>query len=113
MKSKPSAIAVFFLLGYCNSLHGFELPKIVLHKLAQQIQMEDEGNVPAHIGIPLRGKFKARSSVIVEIICYTVAKTHSGLNLGLWVTRLIDVLKTLGMTSGWLFQDEKGAPRKM
>ena len=106
-------IAVFFLLGYCNSLRGFELPKIVLHKLVRQIQMEDEGNVPAHIGVPLRGKFKARSSIIVEIICYTVAKTHSGLNPGLWVTRLIDVLKTLGITSGWLFQDEKQAARKM
>jgi hypothetical protein len=62
-------IAVFFLLGCCNSLHGFELPKIVLHKLVWQMQMEDEGNIPAHIGVPLRGKFKARSSIIVEIIC--------------------------------------------
>ncbi len=39
----------FFLLGCCNSLHGFQLPKIVLHKLVwQMLQMEDEGNIPAH-----------------------------------------------------------------
>jgi hypothetical protein len=107
-------IAVFFLLGCRNSLHGFQLPKIVLHKLVwQMLQMEDEGNIPAHIGVPLRGKLKARSSIIVEIICYTVAKTHSGLNPGFWVSRLVDVLKTLGITSGWLFKDKKQAPRKM
>jgi hypothetical protein len=35
------------------------------------------------------------------------------LNPGLWVSRLVNVLKMLGITSGWLFQDKKHAPRKM
>jgi hypothetical protein len=65
-KSKQFARLQFFLLGCCNSLHGFELKKIVLHKLVWQMQMEDDGNIPAHITIPFRGKFKAKSSIIVE-----------------------------------------------
>ncbi len=60
------------------------------------MQMEEEGNIPAHIGVALRGKFKARSSIIVEIICYTVAKTHSSLNPGLWVSRLVLLWTPLG-----------------
>jgi len=46
-------IAVFFEVGYCGSLCGFEMPKIVLTKLKNQMQLEPTPQVPAHIGIPL------------------------------------------------------------
>jgi hypothetical protein len=70
-------------------LHGFQLPKIVLHKLVwQMLQMEDEGNIPAHIGVPLRGKFKARSSIIVEIICYMLHSFQDSLQ---FESRTLDI----------------------
>ena len=43
----------FFLAGYCGSLRGFEVPKIVLTELKNQVQLEPTNHVPAHVGLPL------------------------------------------------------------
>ena len=106
-------IAVFFLLSFCCSMRGFELPKIVLHTLRIKCQFEDTVNTPAHLSIPLRGRFKARSQEISNLLLYSVTETNSGILPGLWVKRLIDCLEDLGIESGWLFQKENGDPRKM
>jgi hypothetical protein len=106
-------IAVFVLLGYCGSLRGFELPKIVLHEIRRMVLLEEEHGVPAHVGIPMRGKFKQRSNEIVNILCYCVAVTASGLKPALWVDRLVKTLEELEITSGWLFQRDKQRQMKM
>jgi hypothetical protein len=101
-------IAVFYLLSYCASLRGFKVPKIVLHYLRGKVQLEECNGVPAHVAIPMRGAFKARTSQVVNLICYCAARMASGLEPSLWVTRLIGVLDKLGIRSGWLFQDKSG-----
>jgi hypothetical protein len=86
---------------------------VVLTELRTKIQLEDKDDVPAHVAVPLRGRFKARSNNIVNIFVHTAAKTASGLTPGLWIRRLVDVLEAVGITRGWLFQDDNGRRRRM
>lgn len=75
-------IAVFFLLSFYASLRGFELPKIVLAKLVRQMQLEDQDNILAHLGIPLHGKFKSCSSYVVELISTSLPQHIRAWSLG-------------------------------
>lgn len=110
---KTCEIAVFFLLSFCCSMRGFELPKVVLHTLRLKCQFHDTTDTPAHLTVPLRGRFKARSQEISDLILYSVTETDSWLLPGLWVERLLDCLESLGITSGWLYQKSNGDPRTM
>ena len=106
--------ACWYLLSYCASLRGFEVPKIVLSELRGQIQ-QDQGadGSPPHIGVPLRGRFKARGNAIQKLLVFVSFETASGLKPGRWITRLVDTLQRMGVVGGWLFQNESGDPRKM
>jgi hypothetical protein len=42
------------------------------------------------------------------VLVLIIPETASGLKPGLWIKRLVDVLKELGMECSWLFQDEDG-----
>jgi len=112
-KQAVAEIGVFFILGYCTSLRGFEMPKIVLTNLRSMIQLLDDDDSSAHVAVPLRGRFKARSSQIVDLLVYAAATTHSGLKPALWTLRLVDVLEECGVTRGWLFQESDGRQRRL
>jgi len=105
--------AVFFILSFCASLRGFEVPKIVLHELRRMIQLDEVNGVPPHLGIPMRGRFKQRVQETGSILCYSVATTASGLKPGLWVDRLLRCMAELGITAGWLFQKANREPKRM
>ena len=106
-------IGAFFLTACCASLRGFELPKIVLSELRNQIVLESRHGETPHVGIPLRGRFKARSNAIERLLVFTAAVTASGLKPGIWLDRLVRTLENLGITNGWLFQDDKGIQRPL
>ncbi len=107
-KERIAEIGTFFLVGYCGNMQGFEVPKIVLTELKHQMQLEPVRKVMVHIGLPLRGCFKARVSVKAKVLILIVMETASGLKPGVWVAWLIDILKDLGIKNGWLFQDKEG-----
>jgi len=44
---------------------------------------------------------------------FTAAVTASGLKPGIWLDRLVRTLEKLGVTNGWLFQDDKGIQRPL
>ena len=106
--------ACWYLLSYCASLRGFEVPKIVLTELRGQIHSQKGAdNSPPHIGLPLRGRFKARSNAIQKLLVFVAYETQSGLKPGRWVSRLVNVLQDQGIRTGWLFQHVNGEPKKM
>ncbi len=108
--------AVFMIVGYVASLRGFELPKTVLTDLRRQVFLTADPalpDMPPHIGWPLRGRFKARSRAIQELLVFVAAETASGLKPGLWTSRLLSVLDQLDVRHGWLFQDQHGNARRM
>jgi len=62
----------------------------------------------AHVGVPLSGCFKARGNAKVKLLIMIAAVMASGLKPVLWLSRLVDVLSDMGITSGWLFQNDLG-----
>jgi hypothetical protein len=108
--------AAFFLFLYCGSLRGFEGPKVMLRELRAQIV---EPNTPAaarltpHVGLPLSGRFKARSQEQQTILIPIAYRTASGLEPGIWARRLVSSLQGFGVTRGWAFQTEAGEQRAM
>lgn len=49
-KRRVGEIGTFFLAGYCGSMRGFEVPKIVLTELKSQMQLEPVRRVPPTLG---------------------------------------------------------------
>jgi hypothetical protein len=108
--------ACFFLFLYCGSLRGFEGPKIGLADLRRQIVApgsERAQQHTPHVGLPLTGRFKARSQEQQSILIPVAYETASGLQPGLWAERLILALERVGVTTGWPFQDSDGGQRRM
>ena len=108
--------AVFFIVGFCGSMRGFELPKTVLTDLRNQIHLDPDPDQPdliPHLGWPLRGRFKARSRAVQQLLIFIAAVTASGLEPGTWAQRLVDTLAELGIERGWLFQDGDGNQKHM
>lgn len=99
--------ACFFALTYAAGLRSFEVPMIVLTSLINQFEPA-QGNTPACVGIPMCGRFKSRGPGKWNVIVFTVQTTGSGVELGLWLRRLILALRRVGISAGWLFQDEEG-----
>ena len=107
--------ACFFLIGYCGSMWGFELPKALLTNLRHSIHLEEgpHGHQP-HAGIIFLGRFKARSNAEKKILVFLAAVvSSSGLQSGLWIDQLLNVLDECGILSGWLFQSAHSEHRPM
>lgn len=106
----------YFLFLYCGSLRGFEGPKVKLSDLRRQVASPGSPQAAihgAHIGLPLTGRFKARSQHTQDILIPIAYETKSGLQPGLWAERLIYVLEEENITTGWAFQDAGREQRKM
>jgi hypothetical protein len=102
------------LIGYCESMRGFKLPKALLTNLRHSLHegTGSHGHRP-HAGIFFLGHFKARSNVEKKILVYLSAITDSGLRPVLWLKRLVQLLENLGIFLGWLFQGPQGKQRSM
>lgn len=108
--------AAFYLFLYCGSLRGFEGPKVVLGDLRKQIVAPGSAlaqRYPPHVGLPLAGRFKARSQEQRTIMIPIAYHTASGLSPGLWAERLVEVLQKFGITTGWAFQTTDGEQMRM
>ena len=107
----------FYLFLYCGSLRGFEGPKVVLGELRKQIASPGSPlairTKKPHVGLPLAGRFKARSQEQRMIMIPIAYETTSGLQPGVWAERLVDILARLGITTGWAFQTETGEQMRM
>jgi hypothetical protein len=106
----------FFLFLYCGSLRGFEGPKILLENLRNQIAAPGTPqalHVAPHIGLTLLGRFKARSQDQRKILIPVAFETASGLRPGVWAQRLVQALDSVGIRTGWAFQNADGEQRAM
>jgi hypothetical protein len=113
---KTAERASFYLFLYCGSLRGFEGPKVVLDDLRRQIAAPGSilaQRCAAHVGLPLMGRFKARSQEQRTIMIPIAYETASGLQPGLWAERLVSTLDQCGITTGWAFQTPDGDQMRM
>jgi hypothetical protein len=106
----------YYLFLYCGSLRGFEGPKVTLSDLRRQIVAPGtpaSEHVTPHIGLPLSGRFKARSQYAQEILIPIAYTTVSGLEPGKWAERLIRILESQHKTTGWAFSQLDNSQSRM
>jgi hypothetical protein len=106
----------FYLFLYCGSLRGFEGTKVKLADLRRQIVAPGTPQADlygAHIGLPLTGRFKARSQHIQDILIPIAYETASHLRPGIWAERLVSVLLEENITSGWAFRGSDNEQLRM
>ena len=102
--------ACFFVLTYGGGLRSFEVSKIPLGSLREQIHLDRENELPPHVGLPLCGRFKARGSKVQNIVLLLPTTNDSGIQITQWLLRLIDLCKDMGRNGGWLFALADGRP---
>jgi hypothetical protein len=119
---KVAEHAVYFRFCFCGALRGFEGTKVPINELRTQVALDEDspgvatdslGRFMPHVSIPLVGTFKARSVGVTELLVFVAAQTASGLRPGEWTKRLLDVLETMGVVNGWLFQTALGDQQRM
>ena len=89
---------------------------MILSELRQQIAAPGSPlalRYKPHVGLPLAGRFKARSQEQRKIMIPIAYETASGLQPGVWAERLVDCLDRFGITTGWAFQTNDGDQMRM
>jgi len=107
--------ATFCELAFCASLRGFEIPKTDLAGLREnRVHSTDPGwgDMAAHIGLPLVGRFKSEQGEQCHVLPI-VERTASGLEPMVWVDRLVEEMELRGKVSGWAFIDGRGNQARM
>jgi hypothetical protein len=105
--------ANFALWSFCANLRGYEVPRVILTFLRQFRQPNKIGDVGAHIGLPMSGRFKLRGNMEQNLLLFVAAETQSGLKPLLWANRLVETLESVGVVKGWAFQRSDGSPQHM
>ena len=110
----------FFLLAYLGALRGNEVAMANLGAMRAMLETTKafQERVP-HAPLVLQGLMKSRSGTPTTHLFLLSCTTRSQIapDIGIWVSRLIELRREEGKTSGWLFPVKegkgKGEPVKM
>ena len=103
-KSLLAGIGAYALIAFCGSFRGNEVFLTDLHglsKYCEELQGED------HVIIPLLGRFKGEMHARYHLAPLAM-QTNSGLQVRLWIERLVEVRKQEGRRHGPAFCDRSG-----
>lgn len=120
MDKEAVEAGTFFLLAYLGGLRGNEVAMANLGAMRTMMETTKafQERVP-HAPLVLQGLMKSRSGTPTTHLFLLSCVTRSQIvpDIGIWVSRLIDLRKQEGKTSGWLFPikegNGKGQPVKM
>jgi hypothetical protein len=109
-KYKYAREASFYLIAFCGALRGEEVP---MANLTGILKHWDAGAVanPPHVLIALLGRFKGELGEQYHRLPLA-SITSSGLQVRLWIGRLLDEYQRMSICTGPLFRSEDGAPIK-
>ena len=98
-------VAVFVLASFLVALRGEETLKIILGETRNYFE-ESQGSLQhKHAVLPLRGTFKGENSEGFHFVTVS-SKTNSGLRIGPWVKRGIDIKEKRSRRNGFFFADQ-------
>jgi hypothetical protein len=105
--------AVFHIVSFVGGFRGEEMPMFSLDAIAKYLRYEQPKD-PAlnHVMIALRGRVKGERKAEACHLIPVAAITKSGLKPKLWVQRAVAAYGRIGVTDGWLFRDQRGAPSR-
>lgn len=101
--------AAFYLITYCGSLRGEEVPLTDITRISKWWNEGDIGRGVSHVKIALLGRFKGETGEKYHLMPLA-GETRSGLKPRLWVGRVIAALAGKGVTRGPLFRTPGGQP---
>ena len=96
--------AAYLCVTYCYSLRGNEGLWVDADRLCENIRVGKRDSRCPHILIPLLGRFKGEEGDRMHVIPIA-NQTRSGINVRLWLERLVSLLKQEGKTNCPAFCD--------
>jgi hypothetical protein len=106
LKSQIASIGAFALVAFCGSFRGAEVFLMDLHGLRTHMG-ETQRQGRDHVVIPLLGRFKGELNSRYHL-APLVAETSSGLQVKVWLERLIAVREQEERVQGPAFCDHSG-----
>lgn len=98
--------AVIIIAGFFGALRGEEMPRIELGAIRKHWDEAAHHPRTPHVPLVLAGRFKMTQGerlFFLPLAC----KSSSGVDIQLWVSRLLQAYQTLGVTSGPVFRVAK------
>ena len=99
--------AVFILAAFLGALRGEEVFKLVLGAVRDYYEEATSNTKLPHVVLPLKGRFKGESGDTFHCVVVS-ACTRSGLKIGPWVKRGIELREERGLVRGFFFVDFHG-----
>jgi hypothetical protein len=110
-KYKYALEAAFYLISYCGALRGEEVPMTDLNSVFKHWEEGNLNGARKHVAIGLMGRFKNQVGEKYHFIPLA-AETRSGLKVRVWIGRLLDKYRAMGIFNGPMFRTSAGQPMK-
>jgi hypothetical protein len=104
-------IACFLVLAFCLGLRGEEVVKMDIAGFLTYFEAGKDHFEHPHVMVPLLGRFKGETGERWHLLPI-VWKTRSGIETGVWATRLRESLLERRRLNGFVFSDKKGKQAK-
>jgi hypothetical protein len=101
------SLGAFSAIAFCGSFRGQEVFLTDLSGLKKYTQENESPNLAPHVIIPLLGRFKGEIGSRYHLTPMA-AKTRSGIDVKVWVERLVEQKALEGRSNGPAFGDSKG-----
>jgi hypothetical protein len=96
-------LAASLVIGFCGALQGEGIPKADLEHLSKRLAEGLAHSSSPHVPVALLGRFKWQVGVKLFFLPLALISA-SGIETGLWVSRLVASYRELGIASGPLFR---------
>jgi hypothetical protein len=108
-REQATLMGAYSAIAFCGSFRGHEVFLVDLHGLLKYSKMDLVEGGHKYALIPLLGRFKNEDGERYHLtpLAWTTA---SGLQLGLWVERLVQLKVAQGLLRGPAFSDRRGKP---
>jgi hypothetical protein len=110
-KKEIVEIAFFLLLTFCLGLRGEEVVKMDIGGFFTYFEAGRNHSEHPHVMVPLQGRFKGETGERWHLLPI-VWRTRSGLEVGVWATRMRDSLLERGRVHGFVFANSRGKQAK-
>ena len=107
-KEKIGDTVMFVLCSFLAELRGKETLRLVWGESREFFEGRKTYGKYKHVVLPLRDKFKWKNGKGFHLVVVT-ARTNSGLQIRLWLRRLLDRKGRRVIIQGLLFVDDKGS----
>ncbi len=88
-------MGAYISIAFCGSFRGAEVFLVDLFGLKKYAELRPSYGSKEYIIIPLLGRFKSELGIAYHLTPLAV-QTNSGINIKLWVERLLEVRKREG-----------------